>query len=121
MLGETFPPITEKLVRKIQSEEYVDLAELLPDNMELMRRANDQPSAQGQRQRQLRRVSNLNTWIQCFATYSAILADIHPHRTVDLLAYLRLIVREAQKHEGDRWRAYDVLLSKLAAAHPFLK
>ena len=34
-LGETFPPIPEKLVTKIQSEEYVDLPELLPDNVKV--------------------------------------------------------------------------------------
>ena len=120
-LGETFPPIPEKLVTKIQSEEYVDLAELLPANVEVLRRAGAQPSAQGQGQRQLRRVCNLSTWVQCFATYAAILAEAHPHRTRDLFAYLRLIVREAQRHEGDGWRAYDVLFRKLAATNRTLK
>ena len=120
-LGETFPPIPEKLVTKIQSEEYVELAELLPDNVEVLRKADTQPSAQGQGQRQLRRVSNLSTWVQCFTTYAAILAEAHPHRTRDLFAYLRLIVREAQRHKGDGWRAYDVLFRKLAATNRTLK
>ena len=38
-LGKAFPPIPEKLVRRIQSTDYVDQAELLPDNMELQRLA----------------------------------------------------------------------------------
>ena len=41
---ETFPPIPGKLVKNIQAEEYVDLSELLPDNVELLRRAEAEPS-----------------------------------------------------------------------------
>ena len=120
-LGETFPPIPGKLVKKIQAEEYVDLSELLPDNVELLRRAEAEPSTQVQGQRQLRRVSTLSTWVQCFATYAAVLAEAHPYRMRDLLAYLRLIVREAQCHEGDGWRSYDILFRKLAAMNTSIK
>ena len=87
-LGETFPPIPGILVKKIQAKEYVDLSELLPDNVELLRRAEVEPSTQVQGQRQLQRVSTLSTWVQCFATYAAVLAEAHPHRMRDLLAYL---------------------------------
>ena len=40
---------------------------------------------------------------------------------VDLFAYLRLIVKEAQRHESDGWRAYDVMFRKLAATNRTLK
>ena len=63
-LAEHFPPVPPKLVQKIQAGEFVDLAELLPDNMEMVRRASIE--GQGQSQRQLRRVVNLLTWVQCF-------------------------------------------------------
>ena len=55
-LTEHFPPVPPKLVQKIQAGEFVDLAELLPDNMEMVRRASIE--GQGQSQRQLRRVVN---------------------------------------------------------------
>ena len=90
-LGEAFPPIPEKLVRHIQSLDYVDLAELLPDNMELQRLA-DTESRQGSGQRQPRRVASLMTWVQCFVTYAAMVVEAHPHRMRDLMAYLRMIV-----------------------------
>ena len=92
-LAEHFPPVPPKLVQKIQAGEFVDLAELLPDNMEMVRRASIE--GQGQSQRQLRRVVNLLTWVQRFSTYAAILGEAQPHRSRDLLAYMRLIVREA--------------------------
>ena len=121
LTGRDLSPIPGKLVKKIQAEEYVDLSELLPDNVELLRRAEAEPSTQVQGQRQIQRVSTLRTWVQCFATYAAVLAEAHPHRMRDLLAYLRLIVRETQCHEGDGWRSYDILFRKLAATNTSIK
>ena len=118
-LAEHFPPVPPKLVQKIQAGEFVDLAELLPDNMEMVRRAGIE--GQGQSQRQLRRVVNLLTWVQCFSTYAAILGEAQPHRSRDLLAYMRLIVREAQRHGGEGWRSYDALFRKFAALNPSVK
>ncbi len=40
ILSEGLPPIPPKLVKKIQKGDYVDMAELLRDNMELGRRQN---------------------------------------------------------------------------------
>ena len=41
-----------------------------------------------------------------------------PGKYIDLLAYMRLIVREAQRHGTDGWRQYDVMFRKYAASHP---
>ena len=60
-LAKAFPPIPAKLVKRIQSLEFIDLTELLPDNMGLMQRADSEPT---QGQWQLRRVLNLGTWMQ---------------------------------------------------------
>ena len=40
-------------------------------------------------------------------TYVAIVAEVHPQRVGDMLAYLRLIVREAGKFGGNGWLTYD--------------
>ena len=48
-LAEIFPLILAKLVKRIHSLEFINFAELLPDNIELMRRA-DSELTQGQRQ-----------------------------------------------------------------------
>ena len=119
-LGEAFPPIPEKLVRRSQSLDYVDLAELLPENMELQRLA-DTESRHGSGQRQPRQGNSLMTWVQCFVTYAAVVAEAHPNRMRDLMVHLRMIVREAQRHGGDGWRSYDVLLRKIAAANSALR
>ena len=46
-----------------------------------------------------------------------MVAEAHPHRVRELMAYLRMIVPEAQRHGGDGWRSYDVLFRKIAAAN----
>ena len=84
--------------------------------MELLRLA-DMEVRHGSGQRQPRRVASLMTWVPCFVTYAAVLAEAYPHRMRDLMAYLRMIVREAQRHGGDGWRSYDVLFWKIAAAN----
>ena len=119
-LDEAFLPIPEKLVRHIQLLDYVDLAELLPDNMELQRLA-DTESRHGSGQWQPRWVNSLITWVQCFVTYATMVAEAHPHRMRNLMAYLRMIVRQAQRHGGDGWRSYDVLFRKIAAANSALR
>ena len=49
LAGGDLPTFLAKLVKRIQSLEFIDLAKLLPDNIELMRRA-DSELIQGQRQ-----------------------------------------------------------------------
>ena len=46
-----------------------------------------------------RDVTSILTWVLAFVTYSAIVAEAYPSRINHLLAYQRLIVREA-KQEG---------------------
>ena len=47
-----------------------------------------------------------------FATYVAIVAEAHPGRVGDMLAYLRLIVREASKFGGNGWLTYDAVFRR---------
>lgn len=39
-------------------------------------------------------------WVKAFSTYIAIIVEAHPERVRDMLAYMWLIVREAQKFGG---------------------
>ena len=49
----------------------------------------------------------LITWVSSFATYVAIVAEAHPERVADMLAYMRLLIREASKFGGTGWLTYD--------------
>ena len=119
-LSQAFGPVPEKLVKRIQALDFIDMADLLPDNLELKRRGDNSTDKEASNtgKRRPREVSQLLTWVQCFITYVAIVAARHPDRMKDLLAYMRLIVREAQRHKSDGWRQYDVMFRKYAASHP---
>ena len=52
------------------------------------------------------------TLVSSFATYVAIVAEAHPARVGDMLAYMRLIVREAGKFGGNGWLTYDAVFRR---------
>ena len=74
------------------------MRELLPDNVAMAKRLTSLPPSLGPpKPQEQREVSSLITWVSSFATYVAIVAQAHPERVCDMLAYMRLIIREATK------------------------
>ena len=83
----------------------VDFSDLLLDNLELRRRESEQgiwfaPCTP------MRRQTTLLSWVQAYASYVAVI-PAKPDRESDLMAYLHLLVREAQRWEGSGWLEYD--------------
>ncbi len=109
-LGQDFPLVPPKLLKKIQALEFMDMVELLTDNLKLLQET-DGASPRANLTTSKRRPcqeSNIPSWVQCFTTYAAIVTKAHRLKARDLLAYLRLIVLESQTNENERWREYDV-------------
>ena len=83
-------------MKKIKASEYVDMRELLPDNIALSERLAALPSglapAKPPGEREIGGEKALFTWVSSFATYVAIVAEAHPGRVRDMLAYMRLII-----------------------------
>ena len=113
-MASSLPPVPPKLVRKIQALEFVEMRELLPDNLALIERLEALPVRMGQSARspEQREIASLHTWTSSFATYVAVLSQAHPARVVDMLAYMRLIIREAHKHGGMGWLTYDAVFRR---------
>ncbi len=57
-------------------------------------------------------MGSLITWISSFATYVAVISQTHLDRVIDMLAYMRLIIREASKHGGQDWLTYDTIFRR---------
>lgn len=118
-LGEGLPPVPAKLASKIRRGEYVDMAELLRDNMELERRRDTREvssNAFGLNQQPNRReVPDLLSWVQCFGMYAAVLSSSYPERVQELYAYQTMIVREARRCGGKGWLSYDQMFRQHAA------
>ena len=98
IMGESLPPILAKLVTKIQKGQFVDMAELLRDNIEAERRRTKDGGTGGYISYQSRcEVPDILSWIQCFGTYACIVAAVQPDKTQQLLAYQTMVVREARR------------------------
>ena len=108
ILSEVLPPVPAKIVTRILRGEFIDMAELLRDNLEAQHRGalQDVPSSTGV-SRSRREVPDLLSWVQCFGIYTAVVASAFPERVHKLLAYQTLIIREARRCGGKGWLAYD--------------
>ena len=86
------------------------MRELLPDNLVLAERMETLPARVAPAKTpEQREVGSLLTWVSSFATYIAVVAQAHPDRVADMLAYMRLIIREARKYGGNGWLTYDMV------------
>ena len=115
-------PVPQKLVDKVLSGAYVDMKELLGDNISLLSQleslniAQTLPALPGSMKPRLREVSSLASWLYCFLAYAALRCPDKESR--DRLVYARLVIREAQRHGGQGWLAYDRVFRQQAALDP---
>lgn len=66
VLGEGLPPVPAKLVAKILKGEFIDMAELLRDNIEAERRRGGSDTASIQLRPSRREIPDILSWLQCF-------------------------------------------------------
>ena len=112
------PPIPAKLVNKILSGTFVEMRELLSDNLMLRRQMEIQDefsSSPHTVKPPLREVQSVTSWVCCMASYLAVLASADQLKP-EHLAYLRLVVTEATKYKGEGWRTYDATFRQNMAA-----
>ena len=118
-------PFPTKLLEKIRAGHFVEMWDLLTDNISLiqqMEALNGQctsPALPGMLKPHLREVSSLSSWTYCFLAYVAIRSQ--EPKTQDTLAYAQLLIREAQRHDGGGWLDYDRVFQQQAAIDPSLQ
>ena len=118
VLSPATEPLPKKIVDKIRSGQFVEMRELLADNISLLSHLDSTqgPLAAGTSRPRLREVTNLITWCYCFMGFIA--TSTADQKTRDQLAYARLIIREAQRHGGQGWLDYDHAFRQQVAADP---
>ena len=112
ILGEALPVIPAKLVKKILKGEFVDMADLLKDNLEAERRRYSQEngnnrSSFAQPPCYKREVPDMLSWLKCFSLYAAAITSKYPHKARELWAYQALMVSEQRRCGGRGWLLYD--------------
>ena len=72
------------MVKQILRGEFVDMAELLKDNVEAERRREaGNESSQGHRPSR-REIPDLQSWLLCFSSYAAVVCQRFPHKAREL-------------------------------------
>ena len=118
-LSPASQPFPQKLVDKVRSGQFVEMRDLLADNMALMQQVEafsshcTVPALPGVLKPRLREVSSLASWMYCFLAYVAMRAP--DQETRNFLAYARLLIREAGRHGGSAWIDYDRVFRQQAA------
>ena len=118
VLSPAFAPFPAKLVQRIRAGEFVEMRDLLPDNITLLQRLAPlreslEFTTLTTRSR-LREVNSIQTWVYCFLAYVAIRTT--DPMTRNMLTYARLVLREAARMGGRGWQAFDVIFRQNAAA-----
>ena len=112
ILSPSADPISHRLVQRIQSGEFVEMRDLLADNVSLHGQATFASTPTPFRP-QLREVPSLTSWTYCFLAYAAVRS--RDSRTRDILSYCRLLIREALRHGGNGWQEYNRSFRRQAA------
>ena len=117
-----------KVVAKILQGEYVEMAELLQDNIALdnkLATAHSEGVSTGHLKSNKKReltedVHGLLSWIECFNIYSSVLQTKYPSLAKPLAAYATMMVKEAQWFGFRGWLQYDRLFRQHATKDPTL-
>ena len=123
VLGEGLPILPAKLTAKILRGEFVEMHELLQDNIALEKKVAEDPNgtshAKLSKKRELSEdVQGLLSWVECFNLFSTVLTTKYPKLDKALTAYQSTIVREARRFGFRGWLQYDQLFRQHAAKDP---
>ena len=90
------------------------MGELLPETWNL--KPGDEANQQRLLARRKKPVTELKTWVQCFAIYVGVVSLRHPEVIADMMAYMVMIVKAADEYAGLAWVRYDEAFRSQAAA-----
>lgn len=119
VLSLALPPIPAKVIERAQSRAFIDLKDLLPDNIAPVQWLHETAGPShvlAQSRTGLHDIQDPLTWISCFITYMAAQVEHACRKTRDLLAYGQIVVNMARKHGVQGWLAYNSMFRQQLAA-----
>ncbi len=100
-LGETLPVVPARIVRRILKGDFVNMAELTEENLEVeLRHSLDGEDSKPVPAHKLRPVGDLMGWVRAFCQFAGIVVQFHPGKAVDLWAYSRTSLIRAPWFQG---------------------
>ena len=119
VIAEGLPPVSTKLLDKIQKWEFVELVNLLTHDTHGQSRGDTLTITQDGRSMVVRqqdeslgrkKITDITTWVQVFSIYAAILADSESSTSEQfkgLMAHMCLMIQLAKDLGGMVWLQYD--------------
>ena len=108
--------LPQKLIKKIQNLEFVDMAELIPDAWVYQDEEPSKCCHHSRHPHKKGKVTDIVLWVECFAIFTGVLTSKYPQSAPDLMAYQRTIVHASRTYKGDCWLSYDTNYRRRAAA-----
>ena len=112
-LGEGLGSVPKRIHTRMVKWEYVAMQDLRP------RSATDQSRLDGDAEKLVvlpgfevtqprkRPINNIITWVQCFARYTAAMAQYTPECTAGFMSHLLTVLKAFHDAEHPAWREYD--------------
>ena len=110
LYANAFSEVPAQFVKQIQSDEFFDLAKLLPKNASAQHseesmiltleysgiKAKKAPNS-------LAKITDIEQWTTAFTIYMSVFTHQFPSRAQELLQYMNLIRHATQTHRGLGW------------------
>lgn len=118
------PVLPKKISEKILALEYIDFADLLPDQLRSVASQGGNStdkvvilpeSLYESNKKRKRQIPDIATWIEVFSIYILALAPKYPDMLPELTAYQLLIVQHSRRFEYPSWLRYDMEFRQWAA------
>ena len=120
------PTLPKKLTETILAGEYIDLSDLLPEQLRINTPSHSSStkevviipeSSWDTRRWKKRQITDIATWVEVFSTYILVLSTQFPEYLPELVAYQLSIVKLSKRFRYPSWLFYDVEYRKWAAAN----
>ena len=111
LLGAGLSLVPAKLVSKIESGAFIDMADLL--FKQLGTYCNNE-EAKGKTKKPA--VNNILEWLQCYSICVSICGQKQPEYIRDLMGYQALIIDAHMEHKSNCWMGYDQRFRQICAS-----
>ncbi len=106
MLGVNSPVVPSRIVKRILSADFGDMAELSNENLESeKRRSGEGEDTKSTPRVKLRPLPDLLAWSRAFTLYTGVVLSKYPGKGMELAAYQAMILHGPDT--CDWWRTYD--------------
>ncbi len=108
-------PVPRKVRHAIERGEFVELHKLLSEHLILSGSAS---SSRSSRSHSTRSITGLDTWLEAWSIYAAVLSSSKPYLAAHLFQYQAFITRSSRRFRSYAWLQYDAQFRLKMASNP---